>query len=140
MRHELAVLFLFLIGCALYDVKEKRISLLYTGAFAAMGIYMSVNAGREPLSVLCAAAPGAALMAVSLITGGAIGFGDGIAVAAAGTFIDAESVLVMCCLGFLFAAAGAGAAFIIRRRGQDELPFMPFLLAGCAAGAFLYGL
>lgn len=139
MRPEVIEVLLFLTGCAILDVKEKRISLFFAGAFAAVGVYMAAASGRGAVSCICAAAPGAALMAASLLTGGAIGFGDGIVVAVTGLFLEAESVLVACCLGFLLAAAAAGAMFIKRRRGRDELPFLPFLLAGCAAGVYLYG-
>lgn len=130
MRPEYAEVLLFLSGNAVCDLRRREISLLYSAAFAAIGICLSVMHGRGPAELLFSVIPGLVLMLFSVITRGGIGFGDGIAVSVMGLFLSWQETVAVCGIGFMLSAIGAGIWFAIRRRSKDTLPFLPFLLAG----------
>ena len=121
---------LFLLGCALTDLQKREISLPYTAAFIILGICFCCQTGRPFPDILPALAPGCFLFAVSFITRGAVGGGDGIAAAAAGLFLSPAEAAAGLAAGSMLAALFSGALFLIRRRGRDTIPFLPFFLAG----------
>ena len=130
MQPEYAEVLLLLSGNAICDLRRREISLLYSAAFAGIGICMSVMHGRGPAELLYSVIPGLVLMLFSVITRGDIGFGDGIVVFVMGLFLSWQETATVCGIGFMLSAIGAGIWFAIRRRRKDTLPFLPFLLAG----------
>ena len=137
LQPEYAEVLLLLSGNAICDLRRREISLLYSAAFAGIGICMSVMHGRGPAELLYSVIPGLVLMLFSVITRGDIGFGDGIVVFVMGLFLSWQETATVCGIGLMLSATGAGIWFAIRRRRKDTLPFLPFLLAGYVTAMLL---
>lgn len=125
---------LFMAGSALYDLRYRRIHPVYTAAFGVCGLLAAAMSGREAAEIAGALLPGLLLLLFSFLTRGAVGAGDGIALAVLGLYVETWDLLISCCLGFFLASAAAGFLFLKNRRGRDELPFLPFLFAGMLLG------
>ena len=108
------------------DWRKGEICLIPTAAAGFAGILWQLIARREEgvgllLSVLL-------LAALSRMTEGRIGMGDGIAVGAAGIWMGFYSILRVLIWGLLM-AAGAAMILLMRKSKRKELPLVPFLAA-----------
>ena len=122
IREVMTVLFLAVMGWK--DWKKKEISLLLTGTYGIIGLAFSIYAER--------------LLAVSVLTGGEIGMGDGWIFLALGTMLHTEMYVRMACIGMLIAAVYAGVLLAICKKGRKtEIPLVPFLLFGYLGGLLL---
>lgn len=95
-------------------------------------VYGAVTAGVAALtSALCGLIPGAIFIALSIITKGKVGIGDGIALGIVGSITGLSQALVIAGLGLFLQSLAAVVLLVIRRvDGQSRLPFLPFMLAG----------
>ena len=146
IREVMTVLFLAVMGWK--DWKKKEISLLLTGTYGIIGLAFSIYAER-PLEdwllpfgggLVRLAFIGVSLMilAVSVLTGGEIGMGDGWIFLALGTMLHTEMYVRMACIGMLIAAVYAGVLLVICKKGRKtEIPLVPFLLFGYLGGLLL---
>lgn len=116
--------------CALTDIRTRHISVLLSMVAALSGIGLAIYSGCAPQEVLLSVLPGLLLMALSLLSCGSVGLGDGIVAAVAGVFLGPEKLLWTWLAGSFFAAAAAGILLIRTRKGKNEIPYVPFLLAG----------
>ena len=136
IREVLTVLFLVVTGWK--DWKKKEISLLLTGGFGILGIGFSIYAGRSLQDWMIPTGVGLIILAVSILTGGEIGMGDGWIFLALGTMLTTERYLKMTCIGMLVAAGYAGILLVICKKGRKtEIPLVPFLLLGYLGGLLL---
>ena len=73
-----------------------------------------------------------------IITEGAVGMGDGWLIMALGTVMSAEEFFMMLFLSLICSAVWAGITMIFfHRKGNTEIPFVPFLLAGYLGGILI---
>ena len=122
IREVMTVLFLVVMGWK--DWKKKEISLLLTGTYGIIGLL--------PFGVSLM------ILAVSVLTGGEIGMGDGWIFLALGTMLHTEMYVRMACIGMLIAAVYAGVLLVICKKGRKtEIPLVPFLLFGYLGGLLL---
>ena len=78
-------------------------------------------------------------LAVSVITKGALGMGDGWLMMALGTALETEEFLIMLLIGLGCSAVWAGILLVVLHRGRNaEIPFVPFLLLGYIGGVLLW--
>lgn len=136
IREVLTVLFLAVTGWK--DWKKREISLFLTGIYGIIGIGLSIHAGRTLEDWSLPAGVSLVMIAVSILTGGEIGLGDGWIFLALGTMLTTEIYIKTACIGMLAAAVYAGVLLVICRKGRKtEIPLVPFLLIGYLGGLLL---
>lgn len=136
IREVMTVLFLAVMGWK--DWKKKEISLLLTGTYGIIGIAFSIYAERPLEDWLLPFGVSLMILAVSVLTGGEIGMGDGWIFLALGTMLHTEMYVRMACIGMLIAAVYAGVLLAICKKGRKtEIPLVPFLLFGYLGGLLL---
>lgn len=136
IREVLTVLFLAFTSWK--DWKKKEISLLLTGCFGIAGLGFSIHDGRSPEDWLVPVGISLVILAVSVLTSGEIGMGDGWIFLALAMMLTTEVYIKMACIGMLAAAGYAGILLVICRKGRKtEIPLVPFLLAGYLGGLLL---
>lgn len=99
------------------------------GAAAAAGILLNLLVNYQKSAELFAGiGTGLFLLAVSAVSKGAVGFGDGLLLCVTGIFLGGMGNLRLLMLGSILCAAvlGAGLAFG-RVRWKQRFPFVPFL-------------
>jgi prepilin signal peptidase PulO-like enzyme (type II secretory pathway) len=119
---------------AIQDLRKREILLVLTVCVAAIGLLWQILVLRTNLPILLASVlPGVSFMALSYLSEGKVGFGDGILIAAFGIWAGFPSILYVVS-GGLFAALVTGAVLAVRERrkqGKSDrkiaVPFVPFL-------------
>lgn len=136
IREVMTVLFLAVMGWK--DWKKKEISLLLTGTYGIIGLAFSIYAERPLEDWLLPFSVSLMILAVSVLTGGEIGMGDGWIFLALGTMLHTEMYVRMASIGMLIAAVYAGVLLVICKKGRKtEIPLVPFLLFGYLGGLLL---
>ena len=119
------------------DLRKKEIYPVLTLLCAAEGVVYTAGICRtQAVWILCAAAPGILVLLISHFSDGQIGKGDALVLWAVGMWTDFGTVWAALFCGTLMAAAFSSAVWLIRR-GNREIPFVPFLTAGLAAVLFV---
>lgn len=133
IRHICTLVFLLANGWK--DWKKHQISLLMTVLFALAGIIFSLMDRREIQDLFIPGGTGLIFLALSILTGGALGMGDGWILLALGTALHTEEYVRTLCLGMICAAVYAGFLLIVRRKDRKtEIPLVPFLFLGYLGG------
>ena len=122
------------------DIRKREVSLLATGIFAVIGIINALWHGTIFWEWIGAVGFGTALIALSVVSKGAVGMGDGLVLAALGTVLTFGELLGVFMMGLLCCSVWGIILLILPRTGRKtEIPFVPFLLLGffayCAAEA-----
>ena len=122
---------LSLLGNALLDLKERRISLVVAllpglAGFLARALCGQLTWTEIAWGLLPALAAGMLLLA----SRGGVGAGDVWVLLGLGFCLERGVLLETLTAGLLFSALWAGILLMAGRRGSDTLPFVPFLLAG----------
>lgn len=121
------------------DIRKKQVSLLTVWIFALAGIIFA--AARKDISwqYFLPVGVGCFFIALSLITKGAVGMGDGWLLAALGTMLNAEEFVRVLLMGMLCCGVWAGILLFVLRKGRNtEIPFVPFLMLGYIGGLLLW--
>lgn len=112
-----------------WDLRYKEIPLLVTVGAGVMGLFLSFLGQREWLDLLWALIPGVVCLGIGRLTREAIGYGDGFLLCAMGMYLSCEQLLSVCMAAFVVAGVTAlGLLAFRRKRGKDQIPFVPFLL------------
>ncbi|GHU43179.1 hypothetical protein FACS1894111_08360 [Clostridia bacterium] len=125
------VLLLLFVWYAIEDVRKKKISIPPIPGFMGIGIVFFVLFRSFPLlSMAGGVAVGAVIMLISRITKGSIGMGDGIILAVSGLYLGFEKNLFLFFVGIFYAAlCSLGLILWKKKKGKEEIAFIPFLLA-----------
>lgn len=130
----------FLLLAAAQDLKEKQVDiwiyLLFGGAALALGTgrELADGAACSWLEYLSGVVPGIGLLAVSALSRGEIGAGDGYFFLVSGLFLEFWDNLMMLCYGVLFCGFYClGYWFWCRFHmdmdaGKRIVPFLPFVV------------
>lgn len=134
------IFFLFAAVCAVEDIKHRSISLRTFIAGGAIGLLLyivqniALNTGAvQAVSELFKALmPGMLVVMISIITGGAIGIGDGLFVLICGFYTEAKMLsLVFAAAWFLCALVSLFMItldFIEHKKSKKTLPFIAFMI------------
>lgn len=122
----------FLLWNSWLDIRKRKISLSSALLFSLGAILYCIFRGNiHLLSVFLGTLPGFVLMGISWLSGGVVGFGDGIAVFVLGLWVGLSSATATLFWG-LVASSLFGLIQIIFKRAnrKSQLPFLPFLTLG----------
>ena len=77
------------------DLRKRQVSLIITGLFAAAGLGWMLYQGALSAELLLSVGPGMFFLGLSVLTGGAVGMGDGWIITALGIFLKPEELYEM---------------------------------------------
>lgn len=132
---------IFLLICTVMDLRSQKIwwplSIIFMVSTAAA--HLAFGEERNCLSLLGGIGLGLGVMAVSWITREAIGYGDGLTVAACGAAVGFVPTAALFILALCFSAVWSGVLLVSKKAGRkDSFPFVPFLLAAQLCVMVLY--
>lgn len=128
---------MYLAICAMQDLRRRKISIRLC-AFAGM-IALALNAGEiltgslKVLPFLGGLLPGALLLLLAFVSGGAAGIGDGICFLILGAMLETRVtwILLMCAL--VLVSACGGILMLVQKAGRKtRMPFLTFTAAAWA--------
>jgi prepilin signal peptidase PulO-like enzyme (type II secretory pathway) len=134
MKIDMIILAVFLIINTINDIRKREIHLVTIPFFILVFfIYLCFLQEQDEwkssvVFALKGVIPGILLIIISVLTRGAVGIGDGLAVFVCGLFIGFLKNLMLVMGGFMLAAVGG--VILIRLKKADRrtvLPFLPFL-------------
>lgn len=121
------------------DIKKREISLVLATMLAAAGMIWTVYRGIVSIERLLPIMTGVSFLGISVITRGSMGMGDGWILLALGTVLMPEEFFSMLFAAMLISAAWAGILlWLFRKKGNTEIPFVPFLMLGYLGKLFLW--
>jgi leader peptidase (prepilin peptidase)/N-methyltransferase len=132
-----AVLVSVLIVIGMIDLETGEVYTSTIAAGAAAGAVFAVIAPGTCMDSVLGALTGFAVIAAIALTEG-MGWGDADICLLCGLFLGVRGTLVMLLISFV--AGGAAGIFLIassKRRGNDSMPFGPYLAASAIATLFL---
>lgn len=130
MTNELRVILngSLLAFCSLDDIRYKKIKVFYPLIWGCAGCLIHMASGNYFL-FLSGCLPGITLLALSWITGGAIGAGDGLIVAVMGMLDGFQKSLLVLFWAMAGVSIMGGVMIAAGRWGRKKkVPFVPFLL------------
>lgn len=121
---------IFLGICTVTDLYQKQIWWPLSALFMAVVMALHIIRNNGTLwEFLAGIFLGGALLFVAWATREAIGYGDGLVVAACGAALGIVEVLQLLILALCFSAVWSGLLLIFRKANRkDSFPFVPFLL------------
>jgi len=119
----------FLGICSYTDIKEKVVYVKVMIPFLLTGLILCISPmGNGIHDALFGMAVGLLVLLLSVLTGGAIGEGDGLVLVITGFYLGFLGNIKLFSTALFLSALVSAAAVIIRKCGRtSELPFMPFL-------------
>lgn len=125
--------------CSIEDIRKKEIQSVRVLCFGIGGILLHLWQRNQSLySMLGGIAVGAAVIILSLVSGGIIGIGDGLVLCVAGIYIGGINTMRLLLTGlFLSSLYALVLLFMHRKRRKDTIPFIPFLLAASHSVDFI---
>lgn len=118
------------------DIRKKEIFLIPTSISFMAGIIYSMLRDISVLAVMASVFPGFIVLAISLLFKGQVGLGDAAVVLSIGIW-NGLFFTFFILISALTAASAVGGIFFLRGIKNKELPFVPFLFAGCIFGYLL---
>lgn len=125
------VLWILLIVCAAEDWKRKEVTVIYIFLFGIAGILLHLFYPNCSIySLLCGVLVGIGMMAMSLLSSGSVGMGDGILLMVTGVYLGGYRNFELLMTGlFLAGIWSAGLLVLKKKKRKERIAFIPFLLA-----------
>lgn len=116
--------------CTIEDCKSKRIFLYPVLLFGIAGVLLHLYYQNITIySLLAGCFIGALLWGIGKFTGGRIGSGDALVVTVSGIYLGFEDNLILFLDGLFLCGIWSLFMLVLRKKkGTDEVPFIPFLL------------
>lgn len=118
---------------AVMDICRRKINLIFAIMCLAAGLIWQIagqHAGIWELVLSCI--PGGFLLGTACLTEQKIGYGDGWIVLATGIWTGFWDIFLILTGGMVICALFSGVLLSMKKlKKGDDLPFIPFLLAGC---------
>lgn len=122
----------FLFVAAWMDHKRKELPMEFVIAMSLTGIIFQIIAQQIHFwNLFLGCLLGGIFLGLGKITRQALGYGDGWMLVATGIFLGFSENMFLLLLGFSLAAIfSIGLLIFQKKKKNDAIPFMPFLLAG----------
>lgn len=116
---------------SVWDWRYRQIPIAVTLAGGVMGLLLSMMRERSLMDLCMGLVPGLVCLGLGWITREAIGYGDGFLLCAMGMYKSLEEIVGIIVLASSLAGI-LGMVLIIfcKKKGKDQIPFVPFLLVG----------
>ena len=116
--------------CTIEDCRKKRILLCPVLLFGIAGLILHLYYRNITIySLLAGCLIGAFLLLISKVTGGKIGIGDGLVLIVTGIYLGFENNTILFLHGLFFCGIWSLLMLLTKKKkGSDEVPFVPFLL------------
>lgn len=121
-----------LILSAIRDIRNREVSKKMVGIYFLLALLGHVVMGEGLTGrVLAGVIPGVVSLLLSLISGGALGYGDGMLILACGISLGVGRCMELVIWAFFFSGIWALVLIVVfRAQRKREMPFVPFLLIG----------
>lgn len=130
---QTVILLMGLAVLAIEDLLFKEIGSIGPFIMGIGGALTSITAGEwNEWQVILRFIPGILVLFAAWLTHETIGYGDGLVILCLGCFLELQEMVSVCIMAVTL--AGVVALFlllIIRKNKKTEIPFIPFLFAGC---------
>lgn len=115
------------------DLYRKEISTIWLVIMGFTGILLSIAAGEcDEWNFLLRFIPGVLVLSAAWLTNETIGYGDGLVILCLGCFLKGREIMDLCAAAITLAGITALFLLVIMHKGRKmEIPFVPFLFAGC---------
>lgn len=117
--------------CSITDMWNRKIYLRICGIFLCVGILLKLIIYKEPAGyTVVSFIPGLVMILAAFISKERIGYGDGVVVFITGILYGLGMTLNICGFAFLILSIYSLSMIIFKKKKwNDEIPFLPFLLA-----------
>ena len=114
---------------SVWDCRYRQIPIIVTVMGGGIGLFLSIIEKRGLVDLCMGLLPGILCLGLGWITREAIGYGDGFLLCAMGMHLSFEDMIAITMMASFFAGI-VGVLLIIfrKKKGKDQLPFVPFLL------------
>lgn len=120
------------------DIRKKEICFPALCVFLTGGILWRILQGQFWPDGIFSLGIGIAVLVISIISVGEIGFGDGLLILAMGSVLKFKNLAGVLCFALLLCGICSGFQLLVLKKERNrEIPFAPFLLAGYLGGVFL---
>ena len=120
---------LFLLLGTIWDIKKKKIPIVLLACFIVTGLLINIFWPKHSApDIVLGVFVGCVLYAVSYVTSGQIGEGDGLLFVATGLFVGGISNFALLLWASVLCAMTAGIMLIAKKaEKKDTIPFVPFV-------------
>ncbi|MBE5888941.1 MAG: prepilin peptidase [Lachnospiraceae bacterium] len=116
---------------SVWDWRYRQIPIAITLAGGVMGLLLSMMRERSLMDLCMGLVPGLVCLGLGWITREAIGYGDGFLLCAMGMYKSLEDIVGIIVLASSLAGIlGMVLIILCKKKGKDQIPFVPFLLVG----------
>lgn len=120
------------------DIRKKEICLPVLFIFLTGGILWRIRQGLLWPAGIISMGIGVFIILIALISGGMVGFGDGLLILTMGSVLRAGELAGILGGALLLCGIYSGIEYLILKKSRsEEIPFVPFLLIGYLGGIFL---
>lgn len=128
---KIVFVFVFLLLCAYFDMKEKKIPCYLFFAFGIIGVlFLFISQEKEVLPALQGAIVGIGVLFLAKVTEEGIGYGDGIILLITGMYLGLRQNVLLFLMAIILSSVFALLFWLVKRVDRKtELPFVPFLAA-----------
>lgn len=114
---------------SVWDWRYRQIPIAITLAGGVMGLILSLIRDRSMMDIGMSLIPGLVCLGLGWITREAIGYGDGFLLCAMGMYKSLQDMVgIIVLASFLAGIFGMVLIIFCKKRGKDQIPFVPFLL------------
>lgn len=130
----LLIYVILFIVLSIFDIKNKRIPTAGFVIVAAVSLLYLVICGREELritDVLFSCVPGLVLVALSFLSDGKVGAGDGLLIMCLGPGLGLERIAYVLMGALIAGSLFSGILLALKKAGRNTaIPFVPFITIG----------